>query len=160
MVPVAAPSRLASLRRAAVPAEAARCPQPARAALFALLLPACSMGLPESDTLAEPALPVAPLTIVGSDVTYTDADDEDPDIAGLQITLRVDVSDEAIQRVVLHVADDLDLSEPVRPDLDGQARALFVVTLPYDVNPVRATAVALPAEARAVVRALRAAETP
>ncbi len=160
MVPVAAPTRTSSLRRAAVPVEAARFAPPSwpRAALLALLLPACSVGLPESATLAEPSLPIAPLTIVDDQVIYTDADDEDPDIDGLQVTLRVDVGDEAIDRVILHLAGDVDLSEPVRPDLDGVRSARFLVTLPHAENPVRATALVVPAEARAVVRAVRAAD--
>ncbi|MCC7070761.1 MAG: hypothetical protein IT383_05530 [Deltaproteobacteria bacterium] len=161
MVPVTAPARTTSLRRAAVPAEAARCPPtapPRAAALLALLLPACSMGMPESDTLAEPSLPIEALTIVDGDVIYTDADDEDPDIDGLQITLRVEVADEAIERVVLYGADGTDLSEPVHTDLDGARGAFFLVTLPYAENPVRVAALVLPAEARAVVRTVRGAD--
>ncbi|MBI1946482.1 MAG: hypothetical protein HYS27_12345 [Deltaproteobacteria bacterium] len=162
MVPVAAPPRRQSLRRAVAPvdSEAARSPRsPALGwiALLAALTPACSIGLPAGDTLAEPALPVAPLTIADADVLYTDADDEDLDLDGLQVTLRVDVADEAIDRVVLHNdAAGVDLSEPVRDDLDGRRAGFFLVTLPLLENPVRAAALVLPVEARAVVRALAA----
>ncbi|OGQ13540.1 MAG: hypothetical protein A2138_15990 [Deltaproteobacteria bacterium RBG_16_71_12] len=160
MVPVAAPARRRSLRRAIAPveSEAARSPRSPTAgwvALLAALTPACSIGLTGSDTLAEPALPVAPLTIADADVLYTDADDEAPDVAGLQVTLRVNVADEAIERVVLHNdADGVDLSQPVHDDLDGERAAFFLVTLPFLENPVRAAALVLPAETRAVVRAL------
>lgn len=160
MVPVAAPPRRQSLRRATAPleAEAARSPRSPAVGwvvLLAALTPACSIGLTDSDTLAEPALPVAPLTIADADVVYTDADDEDPDVAGLQVTLRVDVADEVIERVVLHNdAEHVDLSRPVREDLDGRRAAFFLVTLPFLENPVRAAALVLPAETRAVVRAL------
>lgn len=159
MVPVAAPARRHSLRRAAAPADSARAAPPAAlpgvAALLALLLPACSVGLPEGDTLAEPPLPVAPLTIVDQDVIYTDTDDEDLGAPGLQVTVRVEVADEAIDRVVLHnEADGTDLSDPVQADLDGNRVALFLVTLPLAENPVRAAALELPLEARAVVRAV------
>lgn len=160
MVPVAAPARRQSLRRCTAPlvsetAPAGRSPVLGWVALLAALAPACSIGLPAGDTLAEPALPVAPLTIADADVLYTDADDEDPDRAGLQVTLRVDVGDEAIDRVVLHNdADGVDLSQPVHDDLDGRRAAFFLVTLPLLENPMRAAALVLPAETRAVVRAL------
>ncbi len=160
MVPVAAPARRFTLRRAALPDAAARAAPPTQvplgAALLALLLPACSIGLPEGDVLAEAALPVAPLTIVDQDVVYTDADDEDLLVPGLQVTVRVDVADEGIERVAMHNdADQMDLSEPVRDDLDGKRVALFLVTLPLLENPVRAVALEQPVEARAVVRAVR-----
>lgn len=160
MVPIAAPARRRSLRRAAAPAEvevahAPRRPGPSHALLLTLLLPACSIGLTESDTLAEPALPVEPLTIVDADVVYTDADDEDLETPGLQVTLRVDVADEAIDEVVLfNQADGTDLSDPVREDLDGRRVALFLITLPLVENPVRATAPSLRLETHAVVRAV------
>ena len=160
MVPVAAPARRSALRRAALPVAASRAalttPGPVGAALFAMFLPACSIGLLEGDVLAEPALPVSPLTIVDQGVVYTDADDEDLLSPGLQVTVRVDVADEAIDRIVLHNdADGTELSDPVHDDLDGQRGAFFLVTLPLLENPVRAAALEQPAEARAVVRALR-----
>lgn len=164
MVPVTAPARLRSLRRAAAPVEAEgasrapRTPGASHVALLALFLPACSIGLSESDSLVEGALPVAPLTIVDPEVVYTDADDEDLDSPGLQVTLRVNVADEAIERVVLHNdADGTDLSDPVRDDLDGLRAALFLVTLPLVENPVRARAPGLHLETHAVVRAVGSA---
>lgn len=161
MVPVAAPARRQSLRRAAAPVEseaaarAPRSPGPGYAALLALFMPACSLGLPEGATLAEPALPVAPLTIVDPEVIYTDADDEDLEEPGLQVTLRVEVGDEAIDRVVLYNdADGTDVSDPVHDDLDGVRSAFFLVTLPLVENPVRAAAPDQRLETRAVVRAV------
>jgi hypothetical protein len=119
------------------------------------LLPACSIGLIDSPTLAEPALPIAPLTIVDPELIYTDADDEDVETPGLQVTLRVDVTDEAIARVQLYNdADGSVKDEPVGEDLEGQPCALFLETLPLSDNPVRATTSEQRLETRAIVRAV------
>jgi hypothetical protein len=121
----------------------------ALAALTALTaLTGCALDIGPADVL-ENAKP-APLAIVGPDegLFYTEADDVDPVAPGIQLTVRVDVQDEAID--VVHLAlDQHDASEAVTEDLAGRRAAFFDVTL-ASTGEHPALAVAHGAEARAV----------
>lgn len=88
---------------------------------------ACSAGIP---ALAEPDAPPAPLAIAGphEELVYTVADDEDPDAPGIQLVVRVDVEDEAIDVVELAVHGVL-ARDAVADDLAGRRAAFFDVSL-------------------------------
>jgi hypothetical protein len=108
----------------------------------------CALEIGPADVI-EKAQP-APLAIVGPDegLFYTDADDVDPGMPGIQLTVRVDVQDEAIDTVHLALEQN-DTSEVVVEDLAGRRAAFFDVTLASTgAHPAVATAHA--AEAHAV----------
>lgn len=86
------------------------------------------------DVLDPGAAPVReappPLAIHGTapGLVFTQADDEDDALDGIQTSVRVDVHDERVERVVLAARDQL-LDDVVAEDLDGVPCARFVVTL-------------------------------
>lgn len=87
---------------------------------------------------------VAPLAIAGPHdaLVYNDADDEDRDVDGIQLTLRVDLLDdigEDIERVDLAVLD-VAMNDVVTEDLAGRRAAFFDVTLVGSDTPVIASA--------------------
>jgi hypothetical protein len=110
---------------------------------------------------------VAPLAIAGphDELVYNDADDEDRDVDGIQLTVRVDLADDIgadIERVDLTVRD-LTLSDVVTEDLAGRRAAFFDVTLAGTDTQViaRATTAHIPpgatdarVEVQAILRAL------
>lgn len=149
MLPLSAPARIRAAS-AAAPLVAERAPRaPLHALVAVLAMPACSLGL--GDVVMEQAAAPIPLTIAGprDGLVYTNADDEDPILAGLQLTLRVDVDDESIARVDL-ACDAVDLSDVVTDDLDGRRAAFFPVTLgDATEHPVVARAAAV--EVRALL---------
>lgn len=89
---------------------------------------ACSAGLGDLELGDGPA----PFTIIGprEGLVYTDADDEDELRAGIQLVLRVDVDDEAVEQVDLAMpAEGFSLTDVVAEDLSGRRAAFFEVTL-------------------------------
>jgi hypothetical protein len=120
-----------------------------RAALVVIALASgCALDVGPADVI-DKAKP-APLAIVGPNegLFYTDADDVDPAVPGIQLTVRVDVQDDTID--VVHLAlDQNDASAVVAEDLAGRRAAFFDVTL-ASTGEHPALAVANSAEARAV----------
>ena len=113
---------------------------------------ACSIDIQDAPVEMNPTPPA--MTIVGpSDgLFYNAADDEDPATPGIQLTLRVDVDDEAIADVDLAV-DGATQSDVVAEDLSGRRAAFFAVTL-GSADEHAVVARSLHAEAHAVLRAV------
>jgi hypothetical protein len=125
-------------------------------ALFAFAIAmcaGCSAGLypPELHPL-EPGPALAIVAPHEADVVYTEADDEALDVEGIQITLRVDVRDEAIQYVLLRQAEE-EQDDVVGEDLDGNRAALFEITLAPAANTLIARAPDVDFEASATLTA-------
>ncbi len=119
----------------ATPRRARRAPPPAaRTALSALVVVAalgsgCAAGIGEVPFDAPPPPPLS-IAGPGEGLAYTAADDEDPEAPGIQITVRVDVDDEGIQRVGFSLPrEGLALDDVVSEDLAGRRAAFFPVTL-------------------------------
>ena len=114
-----------------------------------LVSAACSTGVAPIE-IVDDAKPT-PLAIVGPNegLFYTDADDDDPATPGIQLTVRVDVDDDAMSEVRLAVDADA-LTAVVSEDLAGRRAAFFDVTL-ASTGEHPAVARALDAEARATL---------
>jgi hypothetical protein len=126
--------------------------------VLSVLLSACGVPVLDPGPPPEAEAP-APLSIrsAHADLVFSRADDEDTHAQGIQTTLRVDVSDELIERVDLVVstqAGEQVLDDVVAEDLDGVRCARFVVTLAEaPKTPVRASTPDLSSEAIQEARA-------